>query len=373
MEKLSLVDIKKKNFSDVYAFIYGNSHSSKQSIAQGLHMSLPTVNQHLNALLEEGLIQQCGQLKSTIGRKAAAYSVVPDVRVAIGVEVLRHRVTIASVDLYGKLIHYQRIHTLFENTDDYYKKICDGVLDYIEKSGFTGEQILGVSFAMQGLVSSDNTRMTYAKILPMGDLTVEKFRRYLPYPCSLCHDSECAAASTLWYQPEITDAIYLSLSNHLGGAVIINGEIQHGRAGKSGTIEHMTLHENGIKCYCGQRGCAECYCSAVSFLQEDEDLDSFFEKKKAGDSGRQERWLEFLDNLSLLINNIHLVIDSFVILGGHIAPFMEEEDFDYLSRKIRETTAFPEDESFIIPGSRMPHEIPMGAAIGYIREFLDTI
>lgn len=336
-------------------------------------MSLPTVSQHLNTLLLEGLIQQCGQLKSQIGRKATAYSIVPDVRIAIGVEILKERVTIASVDLYGRLINYQRVHILFENSDNYYKKICEEILNYIKAQAFTDEQILGISFAVQGLVSSDNTKMTYAKVLPLDNVTVETFKKYLPYPCNLRHDSECSAANTLWHRPEIDNAIYLSISNHLGGAIIINGEIQQGRIGKSGTMEHTALYPHGKKCYCGQSGCAECYCSGDALLREDETLESFFEKKKTKDEDCLNRWHEFLDNLSLFINNVHLVIDSFVIIGGHISPFLEDEDFTYLHEKIKEITAFPEEEPFVFPGSRMPHEIPIGAAIGYIQDFLSSI
>lgn len=336
-------------------------------------MSLPTVSQHLNTLLSEGLIQQCGQLESQIGRKATAYSIVPDVRIAIGVEIIRERITIVSVDLYGKLINYQRIDILFENTDAYYKKVCEKILAYIKEQAFTEEQILGISFSIQGLVNSDNTKVTYAKILPMENLTADTFAKYLPYPCSLRHDSECSAANTLWHKPEIEDAIFLSISHHLGCAIIINGSIQQGRVGKSGTMEHTTLYPNGKKCYCGQSGCAECYCSTHALLLENEDLETFFENKNAGNADCLKRWNEFLDNLSRFINNIHLVIDSFIIIGGHMASFMDDEDFAVLHEKIRQITAFPEDEPFVFPGCRMPHEIPIGAAMGYIREFIENI
>lgn len=336
-------------------------------------MSLPTVTQHLNALLEDGLIEQCGQLQSQIGRKATAYSIVSDVRVGIGVEILKNRVTIASVDLYGTLITYKRVRILFENTDFYYQTICDEIKTYIKEQNFEEEQILGINFAMPGLVSSDHTHMTYSKILPLDNVTTDTFAQYLPYPCNLWHDSECAAANVLWRNPEIDTAIYLNLSVHLGGAIIIDGEIQQGRLGKSGTMEHMTLHPHGKKCYCGQSGCADCYCSSHTFLEEDEDLENFFESKKNGDLKRQALWREFLNNLAHFINNIHLVIDSFVILGGHIAPFIEEEDLVYLHKEMKETTAFPESEPFVLPGSRMPHEIPIGAALGYVKSFLESI
>lgn len=207
----------------------------------------------------------------------------------------------------------------------------------------------------------------------MENLTTDIFARYLPYPCRLCHDSECSATNTLWHKPDIDDAIYLSISHHLGCAIIIHGVIQQGRVGKSGTMEHTTLYPGGKKCYCGQSGCAECYCSAHALLLENEDLETFFENKRAKDPACLKRWDTFLDHLALFINNIHLVIDSFIIIGGHMAPFMDDEDFESLHDRIRRITAFPEEDPFIFPGSRMPHEIPIGAAMVYIKEFIESI
>lgn len=62
MESFSLTDIKRKNLSDVYHYIFHNSGCSKQGIANALSMSLPTVTQHLTTLLDEGLIEKCRRL-----------------------------------------------------------------------------------------------------------------------------------------------------------------------------------------------------------------------------------------------------------------------------------------------------------------------
>lgn len=373
MDKLSLTDIKKKNFSDVYRFIYKNSQTSKQAIAQGLQMSLPTVSQHLNTLLDMGLIQRSGQLESAIGRKAAAYSILPEARTAIGVEILKNKITLTAVNLYGQLTAYQRIFVDFENSQPYYNKISSHIKDFIKEQSFIKTQLLGAGFAVQGLVTSDHTKITYGKILDMEGFTSDIFENQLQIPCCLRHDSECAASTTLWSSPQVQDAIYLSLGSHLGCAVIIHGKIQQGRTGKSGKMEHMTLYPGGKKCYCGQRGCAECYCCADALLDEGEDLELFFEKKKRGDSRCLTRWHDFLNHLSLFLNNIHLVIDSWIILGGHLAPYMEDSDFTYLHQKIMNHTAFPEQEPFILPGSRLPHEVAIGAALGYVSEFLEQI
>ena len=58
MEQFSLTDIKKKNLSDVYHYIYMNPSCSKQDIATALSVSLPTVSQHLTTLESEQLIEK---------------------------------------------------------------------------------------------------------------------------------------------------------------------------------------------------------------------------------------------------------------------------------------------------------------------------
>ena len=65
MEQFSLTDIKKKNLSDVYHYIYMNPSCSKQDIATALSVSLPTVSQHLTTLESEQLIEKCGRLSSS--------------------------------------------------------------------------------------------------------------------------------------------------------------------------------------------------------------------------------------------------------------------------------------------------------------------
>lgn len=373
MEKLSLASIKQKNFSDVYHYLYHHPDASKQAVAQGLSMSLPTVSQHLNHLQQEGLIQKSGQLTSQIGRRAMSYAIVSDARISIGVEIMKSGVTIALVDLYGEAVVCKHVPVVFKDTVTYYKKICKEIQTLVEKQGYPKEQILGVAFCVQGLVSSDKRTMVFDKILHMKQISADLFESYLPYPCSLCHDAKGAAAHAIWKRPDMEDAVYLSISEHLGGAVIIHGSIWHGHHGKSGTMEHMTLYPQGKKCYCGQYGCAECYCSTEALLEEGEDLARFFKGVRDHESGQEARWQHFLDDLALFLHNIHQVMDCEIILGGHIAVFLKEEDFAYLHRQIQKYTAFSEQESFLVPGSQKENEIPIGAALERIQAFLDQI
>lgn len=373
MEKFSLTDIRRKNYADIYLLIYRERRVSKQQIATALQMSLPTVTQHLAALSDGGLIEKRGQLASGIGRKAAAYQPRVDARVAVGVEVLSDQATAVVLDLYGRVVAKKTAPLAFAQEDGYFDSLAGMVDALLKERGIPGERVLGVGFGMQGLVSGDGREMIYGKILDCTGLGIGALERRLPYPCRFVHDSECAAYLELWRDPALTDAVYLSLGRHLGGAVIAGGELRSGRSGRTGTFEHMTLVEGGAQCYCGKHGCMECYCSAGALLEAGETLEEFFSALRRNSPAHSARWVEYLGWLALALNNIHMAIDSVIVLGGHIAPFLTEDDLAMLFSLIQLRTAFPEGENFLRLGVQEADVVAIGAALPYIREFLASV
>lgn len=374
MEYYSLTDIKKKNRSDVFHYIYKNPGIPKQGIAAALGISLPTVTQHLSALLEEGLIEKCGQLRSSIGRKATAYSVVATARISIGIEILSNTVYIVGINLYGKKEAKEKIKLNFEKNEAYFEALKDSVYSFMEKNHFTWEQALGIGVGIQGLTSQDGRTVTYGKILDCTGLSISVFEKYFSVPCRFIHDPECAATSELWENPEIKDCIYLSLGRHLGGAIILDGKLQQGLTGKSGTFEHMTLVPGGKTCYCGKQGCAESYCSGKALLLDaDMELEEFFTLKAGGDSRCEERWRDYLSHLSLLISNLHMVMENTVVLGGHITPFFTEEDIACLRQKVFDLSTFQDPAGYIVPGRCRSDAVSIGAALPFITEFIQGL
>ena len=373
MDKISMMDIRRKNRSDVYGLIYRERRISKSKIASTLEMSLPTVTQHLAELEEDGLIGKQGQLSSNIGRKAAAYAVQASARVGVGVEVLPERVTAVVIDLYGTVIAKKERPMTFSQEDAYFQELSVFIQDVLDTVGISGEAVLGVGLGMQGLVSENGREMIYGKILDCTGLTVKRIEDRLPYPVRFIHDAECAAGLELWKHPELTDAIYLSLGEHLGGAIISNGKIHRGRTGRTGTFEHMTLEEGGRQCYCGKQGCVECYCSADALLHDGETLRGFFRLLREGEREHCARWEEYTGWLATALNNIHMVLDSVIVLGGHIAPYLAQGDLDKLFAAVQARTAFPENENFLRLGVQEDDIIATGAAIPFVRAFLDSV
>lgn len=363
--------IKQNNRSLVYRYIYENSPSSQQDISYHLQLSRPTVTTNLNELEQDGLIQKTGLIETEfVGRKATAYAIVPDFRMGIGVEILNQKVKIIAVNLYGEKTGRHVFDIPYENTDAYCKAVCQQILRFKDTMGISDHQLLGIGIAMQALISPDQQTVIYGKTLSCTGLSITAFTKYLPYPCSFIHDADSAAISELWLSPELKDAFYLSISTHLGAAMISDGKILSGKHGHSATIEHIQMQEGGKTCYCGKKGCAETLCSLSALLHEDETLSDFFQHVRNQETSYVVRWEQFLTDLSRVINGVHLIFDTDFIIGGYLAAYLCEADLTFMYEKIRQMTPFEEQDDFLYISKMPKHNISIGAALQYIRAFI---
>ncbi|WP_432648549.1 winged helix-turn-helix transcriptional regulator, partial [Mitsuokella sp.] len=117
-------EIRQTNRQRIYQYIYQKESVAQQDIAYDLHLSRPTITTNLNALKEEGLIREAGQIENeVVGRKPSAYAIQPQYRVSIGVELLSHLIKIIAIDLYGRKIDRTVFAIDFQPTDADFKAV----------------------------------------------------------------------------------------------------------------------------------------------------------------------------------------------------------------------------------------------------------
>ena len=372
---LTTIALKKINRSKIYQYIYRSKLTSKLQIVQDLQMGLSTVSQNLNLLENEGLIEKNGYFDSTGGRKANAIQIVSDFRISIGVGILKNMFHITAIDLYGNTVYTDTIPLTYSNTAAYYQQITDKVKDFIDNNQYPENKILGVSIATQGITSPDNTTVIYGNIMNNTGMRLKDFSRHLPYPCHLEHDSKSAAFLELWNHPELDSAVVLLLNRNLGGAIITNHQIHQGRSMHSGTIEHICVNPDGPLCYCGNRGCLETYCSANSLEQASGmTIKEFFPLLREKKSPQLiQIWEDYLKHLAFAMKNLNLVIDAPIIISGYLAPYFTEDDTDYLLRQINSMTPFELKEEQILVGTHGQYTPAIGAALFYVKEFIQSV
>src|SRR4029079_12417755 len=61
--------------------------------------------------------------------------------------------------------------------------------------------------------------------------------------------------------------VYVTVSTGIGGGVVVDGRLLHGRRGLAGHVGHMIIEPNGSRCSCGARGCFEALASGSALTR----------------------------------------------------------------------------------------------------------
>ncbi|MCI9068419.1 MAG: ROK family transcriptional regulator, partial [Lachnospiraceae bacterium] len=342
--------VKQYNKNRVFRFIAARKRVSKQEIAAELGLSLPTTTQNLNALKEEGLITENGTFESQVGRKARAISIVPGFRVAVGLDITPHHISLVLADLNGDIIDHLRKGFTISSDEASYLALRDDIETFIRKNRIRPEQILGMGISIPGIIAFDHKTIVEADTLPVPNHFCQIMQEFFSFPCRILNDASCAGVAEFWRNDyENQTIVYLLLSNTVGGAILINGAPYAGMTNRSGEFGHMTIVPGGRHCSCGKDGCAEAYCSALVLSgHTDNNLETFFRELDSGNREFEALVDRYLEDLAILINNVNLSLDCPVVLGGYMGAYLKR----YLGRireLVRERCTFVTDGLYVQP------------------------
>ncbi len=365
--------IKDNNRMLIYQLIYQKKELSQLDISYMLHLSRPTVTGKLTELMEDGLIVKSGLIPTDqLGRKAAAYSIASEYRIAIGVQITTLSIYMMAVNLYGDEIAYSVYSAEYQNKDAYYEKICRFMEEFILSVTPDRSSVLGIGIGMDAVPSPDGLHIVPGGPMDNVGLSVSVFQDRLQIPCRFIKEADCAAVTDIWTYPEPATRYYLYLSYHLSSAVVCEGSLIAGKHARCGEIAHVPFKKGSKVCYCGKDDCLETVISATALLGK-EGMTHFFQELQKKDPDHMERWQHFLEGIAYVAGPSASFFDSDIILGGEIAAFMTEQDLDTLHDLIQKKDRgfVPLDYLQIHP--LPPRGVPLGAALPYIWKYLEEL
>jgi predicted NBD/HSP70 family sugar kinase len=382
-KRASNLEVKRINRNQVYAYIKQHRQVSKQEIASALAISVPTVLQNVDELMERGLVQETGTFASTGGRKAKILSPVCSARTAIGIDITQNHVGLALTDLSGEALTHKRQLKPFANTERYYRELADLALSFLRESQCEVPNFLGFGISIPGIISRDNTIITHSHALNIRNVPCRQFSEFIPYPCIFTNDANAAMIAEMDHDPATENAIYLSLSNYVGGAIFTRSprdfelktsfeQLFLGENCRSGEFGHMTLYPGGETCYCSKSGCVDAYCSAkvLASLTEGR-LEQFFASLPQS-AALSEVWDLYLDRLAIVANSLRMAFDCPLIIGGYVGAFMEPY-LDDLRRRAARLNTFEDRADFIRLCHFKYEASALGAALRHIEAFIRGI
>ena len=374
MKNTNYRNIKQFNRNAVYKYLYRQQPQARQDIAYALNMSLPTVTQNLRELEQEGLVMESGEFESTGGRKAAAIEINYEARYAIGLDITQNHIGAVLIDLNCRVIFFKRIPLKFRPKSDYFKNLQTVIENVISEADIPEDKILGVGIGVPAIVDLTNQFITYGPLIDYTGGTLKEMARYIKLPVIMYNDANAAGFAELWNTNKNSSMLYLSLSNSVGGSILINSDNFYGDHYRGGEFGHMTVRYDGPLCFCGQRGCLDALCNAQVLFEsvESKRLEDFFIKLDEKSPTHLKIWDTYLDDLALASNNLRMAFDIDIVMGGYVGGLMEPY-LDTLREKSSNRNTFERNGDYIDICQFKFEATAVGAALYWIDDFINKV
>ena len=241
-----------------------------------------------------------------------------------------------------KTITRKRIPT---NQDKGYNYILESIknliLELVQESNDKVSIVICTPGALSlgtGLIKNSNTQCLICKDL-QNDL-----KNILHYNVSIENDANCfALAEAKLGAGKNSNLVFgIIMGSGVGGGIIIDGKIHHGRTNIAGEWGHHCLHPEGNTCYCGNKGCVETYISGPALEKKWPNLTNqnqlLPEIIKSSDNPNFLNWKKsFLDDFGLSLANVIDILDpDVIVIGGGVSniDFLYSEGKNSIYKKV---------------------------------------
>lgn len=371
--KLSNAEVKRQNKIAAYRELLRHERTTKPELASRLKLSLPTIGQIVGELVEAGLATEDGIANSIGGRRAVYYSPTVDAKLALGADITQNHISLALVDLSGKMLCHERSKLVFVNEPSYNDRVNAHIHRFLKGNNIDTASLIGVGCSLPGIISQDRKNLEISHILKV---TREKPFSYVPdFPCEylLFNDADAACMVECYAEDGLESFVFLSLSNTVGGALTVNKNITRGLMGRCGELGHVCIDPSrkARMCYCGKRGHYDAYGSARLLAEKaDSTLENFFARVEQGDPEMMKTLDEYLSNLAILLENTIMFVDMPVVIGGYVGSFLGPY-LDLLKEKVaaRDNLEFSSVDHIHLC-RRKVEAAAVGSALYFVEKFI---
>lgn len=361
--------------SMIYHVLYESDRfPTRQALAEHIGVSLPTLYQSLNELMEEGLVCESGEEQSTGGRKARSLDIVPDARFSVGIAVNESSLRLVAANLRLQELAYRKVpFDVRACLDGSAPKISAYLEDFLNDLLLDRSRLLGVGVTVPGLVSEDHQTLFVAPTLGLRDIPMQELLGDIPFPVYVENDGSASGHAECFVRRSTWNMAYLSLENGIGGAVLTGGSPYAGDHNRSGEFGHICVEPGGMRCSCGKMGCLEAYCSPLRIENSFRiSLDEFFRGVSEHEPEYEALLYDMLRHLAVAVGNIRMSLDCDVVLGGFLSEYLVPY-LPTLRSYVLAGTPFEENADFVQFSKLRRHITPLGAALYFIREFVENI
>ena len=322
------------NLFEIFKLIYQAEEVTRVELGENSQYSPGTISNHVNTLIEKGLVIEKEKSFARRGRKPVILKINPDKHFILAAKIGVNTIEVFLLNLVLNTVEKSEVESPAKKSYQFSLDfINQQINNYIKVYDLTTKDVLGVGISVPALVDIHEGIIKFAPNLKwhnkniINDLEID-----LEIPIFLGNEAKLAAIGEK--NLKINDAsnlVYISINEGIGCGIIINSEVYLGSSYNAGEYGHVIIDNDGPACHCGNYGCWETLASE-NFIErtwaqttgEKKSKNKIYKLGKDGDERAIKIFNEAGENIGLGIANIvNGISPNRIIIGGNILKIKE--------------------------------------------------
>ena len=245
----NMMRLKQDNQSAIRKIIYLRGPVLRSSIAEDLHLTLPTITTNVNAMLQNGILfEDRENVVMTPGRSALPVDIVPDSRYFIGVEITQISRSVCICNYRGTVVYSGLDNTLYTDYADVMQSAARLVQAALASPVVPADRLYGIGVCLPGLIDSEAGKLLAHRQFGWYDKdVVSDLRSLTEYtgPITIENDaSSRALAAQLFLRDQLKDVpsfFYLFVSIGIASPFVSNDFALSGSPVGAGELGYMIM------------------------------------------------------------------------------------------------------------------------------------
>ena len=304
--------------------------ATQAELARQTGLSTATVSNIVKIMQDSGLAST--EPITSSGRRALNVRLNSNGAVAVGIDFGRRHLRVVLASLSYHIIAEESVMLPLGHQSEEGIQAAVVLLEkLLRESGVDRSAVVGAGVGIPGPIDRRTGTVAQGAILPewVGINILQHLEDTLKFPVYVDNDANLGAWSEVTWGPHtgVQNLMFLKIGSGIGAGLILNGAPYYGNVGITGEIGHATIHEQGLVCRCGNRGCLETIASTTTMIEllsrgEDRPLTPADIVRKA--LARDSATLRVVDDAGLAVgralgNVANLINPEVIVVGGPLA------------------------------------------------------
>jgi predicted NBD/HSP70 family sugar kinase len=242
---------------------------SRADLARKMRLGRGRITQLVTELVRGGEIYVGRTTETPRGRRPEMLFVRTRDRLVMAIDIRFSRTFLMLGDFAGAPLALESFETMMDPTR-LMNAIAKRVRAILRKHD-RAKQCEGIGLVIPGMVDQSTGRVLSSPQLGWKDVDVrDALTKSAGLPVHIENAPTACALARMWLGEHGVSVpqnfVYVTVSDGVGAAVVVNGELVRGHSNTAGEFGHVPIDLNGPVCLCGARGCLEAYTSNIATL-----------------------------------------------------------------------------------------------------------